>query len=88
MLLQQTARYLHQQKQHRILLKHDMSMAFDSVSWTFLLAILRQLGFGQIWWDIISGLLFTSTTQILLNGVPSDLIPIDKVCDKVIPSLR
>jgi hypothetical protein len=88
MLLQQTARYLHQQKQHRILLKLDISMAFDLVSWPFLLEILRQLGFGQIWWDIISGLLFTSTTQILLNGDSSDLIPIDKVCDKVMPSLR
>jgi len=55
-------------------LKLDISKAFDSVSWPFLLEILRHLGFGQIWRDIISGLLYTSTTQVLMNGVPGDLI--------------
>ena len=74
MLVQQTARYLHQQKEPRILLKLDISKAFDSVSWPFLLEILQHLGFGQIWRDIISGLLYTSTTQVLLNGVPGDHI--------------
>lgn len=74
MLVQQTARFLHQQKEPRILLKLDISKAFDSVSWPFLLENLRHLGFGQIWRDIISGLLYTSTTQVLMNGVPGDLI--------------
>lgn len=70
MLVQQTARYLHQQKHPRILLKLDISKAFDSVSWPFLLQVLQQLGFGPIWRDMVSGLLSTSTTQILLNGIP------------------
>ena len=74
MLVQQTARFLHQQKQPRILLKLDISKAFDSVSWPFLLEILQQLGFGQIWRDIMSGLLSSSSTQVLLNGIPGDHI--------------
>jgi hypothetical protein len=74
MLVQQTAKFLHQQKQPLILLKLDISKAFDSVSWPFLLEILRHLGFGQISRDIISGLLYTSTTQVLMNGVPGDRI--------------
>jgi hypothetical protein len=57
-----------------LLLKLDISKAFDSVSWSFLLEILEWLGFGIIWRDIISGLLTTSSTQILLNGVPGKFI--------------
>jgi mannosylglycoprotein endo-beta-mannosidase len=42
--------------------------------WPFLLEVLQQLGFGQLWRDIISGLLSSSSTQVLLNGVPGDCI--------------
>jgi hypothetical protein len=74
MLVQQTARYLHQQKQPRILLKLDITKAFDSVSWPLLLEVLKNLGFGQIWCDIISGLLTTSSTKVILNGSPETRI--------------
>ena len=74
MLVQHTTKFLHQQKQARILLKLDITKAFDSVSWPFLLEVLQKLGFGQVWWDIFSSLLATSSTQILLNDSPGDRI--------------
>jgi hypothetical protein len=74
MLVQQTARFLHQQKQARIMLKLDITKAFDSVSWAFLLEVLHHLGFGRIWCDIISGLLRSSSTQVILNGNPGERI--------------
>jgi hypothetical protein len=74
MLVKQTARFLHQQKQPCILFKLDISKTFDLVSWAFLLEMLKKLGFGPIWCDMISGLLATSSTKILLNGVPVDSI--------------
>jgi hypothetical protein len=74
MLVQQTARLLNQQKQPRLLLKLDISKAFDSVSWPFLLEVLQHLGFGEIWMDAISWLLLTSSTQVLLNGSPGKQI--------------
>jgi hypothetical protein len=74
MMVQQTARFLHAQKQPRILLKLDISKTFDSVNWTFLLEVMERLGFGWIWRDIIAGLLTTSSTQALLNGVPGNFI--------------
>ena len=70
MLVQQTVRFLHSQKQPSILLKLDITKAFDSVSWPFLMEVLGQLGFGSRWRDLLCGLLTSSSTQVLLNGTP------------------
>jgi hypothetical protein len=53
-----------------ISVKLDITKVFDLVSWSFLLEVLQKLGFGLIWRDILSGLLSSSTTQVLLNGIP------------------
>ena len=74
MMVQQTVRFLHSQKQPRILLKLDITKAFDSVSWPFLLEVLHKLGFGPRWRDLLCGLLVTSSTQVLLNGTPGERI--------------
>jgi hypothetical protein len=74
MLVQQTTRFLHQQKQPHLLPKLDISKAFDSVAWSFLLEVLHHMGFGPIWREIISVLLLSSTTQVLLNGTPGERI--------------
>jgi hypothetical protein len=74
MLVHQMMRYLHQQKQPQILLKLDISKAFSSVNWPFMLEVLHHMGFRQIWRDIINGQLYSSTTQVLLNGIPGTRI--------------
>ena len=74
MLVQQMVKSLHKKKEAHILLKLDISKAFDSVSWSFLLEVLRKVGFGQRWRDLICLILSTSSTQILVNGEPGDTI--------------
>lgn len=49
MLVQQTIKLLQQKKVPSIFLKLDISKAFDSVSWSFLLEVLTHLGFGIPW---------------------------------------
>jgi hypothetical protein len=87
MLVQQTAKFLHSQKQPRILLKLDITKAFDSVSCCFLLEVLEKLGFKRVWREMISGLLTTSSTLVLLNGVPDEFIAHQQGLQQGTPSL-
>jgi hypothetical protein len=57
-----------------VLLKLDISRAFDSLSWSFLLEVLLQLGFPEMCIRWIAILLKTATTRISVNGVPGNRI--------------
>jgi hypothetical protein len=72
--VQQTAKALHLQKEPRVFLKLDISKAFNSVSWPFLLEVLRHLGFGPFWCNTLFKLLRSSSTRVIINGEPGDLI--------------
>ena len=52
----------------------DISKAFDSVSWSFIVEILGRVGFGRRWIDLICLILSTTSTQVLVNGVLGDTI--------------
>ena len=52
----------------------DISKAFDSVRWDYILSLLEHLGFPSRWRDWISVLLATSSSQVLLNGIPGQPI--------------
>lgn len=74
MLVQQSIKALHRKRLSSLFLKLDISKAFNSVSWASLLEVLSHLGFGIKWRNLISNLLATSSTQVLLNGSPGNLI--------------
>jgi hypothetical protein len=52
----------------KVLLKLDISKAFDTIAWPFLLEFLRAFGFGDNWRRWITTLLASTTSRILLNG--------------------
>lgn len=68
--VQNVIKALHKAKRPSLFIKLDISKAFDSVSWVYLLETLTALGFGQRWRDWIATLLATSSSRILLNGAP------------------
>jgi mannosylglycoprotein endo-beta-mannosidase len=70
MMVQGTARKVHSLKQPAILLKLDISKAFDMVDWSFLLEVLKKMGFGARLLACICALLSTASTRVLLNGTP------------------
>ena len=67
---QLTAKLVHKKKLPSALLKIDISKAFDSVSWSFLLDILAQMGFSRRWLNWISLILSSASTKIICNGSP------------------
>jgi len=71
LLVRQLARKLYARKEKGLFLKLDISKAFDSLSWPFLLENLRAKGFDQRWISWISILLRSTNTRVLVNGVPA-----------------
>jgi mannosylglycoprotein endo-beta-mannosidase len=67
-------RKFHKSRTPTLLIKLDISKAFDSVRWDYLLSILERGGFPPRWRDWIASLLTTSTSRVLLNGLPLDAI--------------
>ncbi|KAM0910526.1 hypothetical protein ACQ4PT_014089 [Festuca glaucescens] len=70
--VQQSARSLFRFKVPSLLLKLNIARAFDSVSWSFLISVLRQRGFGPRWIAWVSLLLSSASTRVLVNGCPGE----------------
>jgi len=54
-----------------MLLKLDLSKAFDKLSWTFIQQMLKAFGFSTMWIRWIMSLINSTQFSILVNGIPS-----------------
>lgn len=66
--VQLTCQWLHARHCPTILLKIDLTKAFDSVAWSFLLEVLEHAGFPMRWHNWIATMMHTSSTKVLVNG--------------------
>jgi len=78
MYVRNLARRFHRNKTPALLMKLDFSKAFDSVRWDYLITLLQKRGFPTRWTNWITSILATSTSRVLLNGIPLDPIPHDR----------
>lgn len=74
MYVRNLARRLHKSKTHSLLFKLDIRKAFDSVWWEYILDLLQRRGFPNKFREWITALLKTSSSRMLLNGIPGNAI--------------
>ena len=55
--------------------KLDIEKAYDHVNWSFLIMILKQMGFGDKWLKWIDFYIKTVRLSILVNGEPVSFFP-------------
>ena len=67
--VQSMVRKMHKEKMPTLFMKLDIHKAFDTVNWSYLLEVLRALGFGPRWCEWVSILFRTATWRVLLNGL-------------------
>ena len=70
LLVRKVARKIHARRVPGVFIKLDISRDFDSLSWPFLLEVLRAKGFGQRWMTWIMTILHSASTKVVVNGVP------------------
>ena len=60
---------------HNVVLKLDLAKAYDRLSWLFLIKVLRQFGFCEVFIDMIWRIISNCWYTLLLNGDSAGFFP-------------
>nr|XP_018625123.1 uncharacterized mitochondrial protein AtMg01250-like [Nicotiana tomentosiformis] len=53
-----------------VVIKLDMTKAYDRLSWLFLTKVLRKMGFGERFIGLVFGIISNNWYSVLINGQP------------------
>jgi len=65
-------------KKELMLFKVDFEKAYDSVDWGYLDAVMQKMAFPVLWRKWIKECVSTATASILVNGSPTDQVPLQR----------
>nr|GFA19889.1 transposon TX1 uncharacterized [Tanacetum cinerariifolium] len=72
LIANETIDYLKKNKGKSLIFKVDFEKAYVSITWRFLLDIMKKIGFGYKWCKWVDTCLRTSSVSVLVNGSPSE----------------
>ncbi|KAM0069892.1 putative RNA-directed DNA polymerase [Helianthus debilis subsp. tardiflorus] len=78
LIINEIISWVKKQKSKAFFVKLDFEKAYDNVSWCFVLDILRQMGFPDIWCNWIAGILKSASSSVLVNGSPTFIFKCEK----------
>jgi hypothetical protein len=67
--MQGAVNHFHRSKTPMLFLNLDVTKAFDSIRWDYMLETLQRLGFGQCWRDLICLIWSSTSSHTMLNGL-------------------
>ena len=62
---------MRKRKERGILCKLDIEKAYDQINWSFILKVLKKMGFGDKWVGWIEWCISIATFSVLVNGCPT-----------------